>query len=244
MDISVIIPAFNEEERITPTLVAFDSYLAGMAASYEIVVVDDGSTDGTVALVESLRNQMPNLRCVDTVTNRGKGHAVRVGMLDAKGDVRIMCDADGSMPPEEMPKLLAPIFQGKTEIAIGSRYAEGAKSGVDQPRWRVIWSRLANKVIQRSLVAGIRDTQCGFKAFSADAAETVFSKATIDGWSFDLEILALASRLGYSIQEFGVEWSDDERSRISPVKDFINVVREFLTIRGNFRRNHYGLLEG
>jgi hypothetical protein len=105
----------------------------------------------------------------------------------------------------------------------------------------VLWSRLANKVIQRSLVAGIRDTQCGFKAFSAEAAEAVFSRATIDGWSFDLEILALASRLGYSIQEYGVTWSDDERSRVSPIRDFLRVVREFLTIRGNFRRNHYGL---
>lgn len=244
MDISVIIPAFNEQQRIAPTLLAVDSFLDGLAVSYEIVVVDDGSSDGTVALVESMRDEIPHLRCIDTVNNRGKGHAVRVGMLDAKGQVRIMCDADGSMPPEEMPKLLAPIFSGKTEIAIGSRYAEGAKSDVDQPKWRVAWSRLANKVIQRSLVAGIRDTQCGFKAFSAEAAQTVFSKATIDGWSFDLEVLALASRLGYSIQEYGVEWSDDERSRVSPVKDFVNVVSEFLTIRGNFRRNHYGLQEG
>lgn len=243
MDISVIIPAFNEQERIAPTLVAVDAFLAGLAVRYEIVVVDDGSTDGTVALVESMVAGMENLRCIDTITNRGKGHAVRIGMLDAVGDVRIMCDADGSMPPEEMPKLLAPIFEGKTQIAIGSRYAEGARSNVDQPKWRVMWSRLANKVIQRSLVAGIRDTQCGFKAFSAEAAETVFAKATIDGWSFDLEILGLASRMGFSIQEFGVEWSDDDRSRVSPLKDFINVVSEFLTIRGNFRRNHYGLLE-
>ncbi len=243
MDISIIIPAFNEEERIAPTLMAVDSFLAALAVSYEIVVVDDGSSDGTVALVESMRSEMPRLRCIDTVNNRGKGHAVRVGMLDATGKVRLMCDADGSMPPEEMPKLLAPIFEGKTQIAIGSRYADGAKTDVDQPKWRVVWSRLANKVIQRSLVAGIRDTQCGFKAFSAEAAETVFSKATIDGWSFDLEVLALASRLDFSIAEYGVEWTDDDRSRVNPLKDFFNVVREFLTIRGNFRRNHYGLLE-
>lgn len=243
MDISVIIPAFNEQERIAPTLLAVDSFLAKISVRYEIVVVDDGSSDGTVALVESMAEKMMNLRCINTINNRGKGHAVRVGMLNAQGQVRVMCDADGSMPPEEMPKLLTPIFEGKTQIAIGSRYAEGAKSDVAQPKWRVIWSRLANKVIQRSLVAGIRDTQCGFKAFSAEAAQAVFSKATIDGWSFDLEVLGLASRMGYSIQEVGVEWSDDDRSRISPLKDFINVVREFLTIRGNFRRNAYGLLE-
>lgn len=243
MDISVIIPAYNEEQRIAPTLILVDAFLAKLAIRYEIIVVDDGSSDGTVALVESMRSELPRVRCVDTITNRGKGHAVRVGMLDAVGAVRIMCDADGSMPPEEMPKLISPIFEGKTQIAIGSRYAEGANTDVQQPKWRVIWSRLANKVIQRSLVAGIRDTQCGFKAFSAASAEAVFSRATIDGWSFDLEVLALASRLGYSIKEVGVTWRDDERSRISPVKDFLNVVREFLTIRGNFRRGHYGLLE-
>lgn len=242
MELSVIIPAFNEEKRIAPTLQAIDAFLANKGLRYEILVVDDGSSDQTVALVERMAENMPALRCLATSRNRGKGHAVRAGMLASTGEVRIMCDADGSMPPEEMPKLLLPIFAGDADVAIGSRYAEGASTDMQQPGWRVAWSRLANRIIQRSLVAGIEDTQCGFKAFSAASAQAVFSRATIDGWAFDLEALALAKRMGYRISEHGVAWTDDERSRVSPVRDFIKVVREFWTIRGNLRRGYYGQL--
>ncbi len=240
MDLSIIIPAFNEAQRIAPTLHATNSFLEGQGIAYEIIVVDDGSTDDTVALVIEMAAEMPALRCIESLCNRGKGHAVRLGMLGARGQVRLMCDADGSMPPEEMPKLLRPIFSGQSDIAIGSRYAQGASTDQQQPAWRVAWSRLANSIIQRSLVEGIEDTQCGFKAFSAEAAEAVFGLATIDGWSFDLEALALAKRLGFSIEEHGVAWSDDARSKINPVGDFIRVVREFLTIRDNFKSGLYG----
>ncbi|MBL4636526.1 MAG: glycosyltransferase family 2 protein [Kofleriaceae bacterium] len=241
MELTIVIPAYNEEMRIAPTLQAVDAFLRDQGLRYEIVVVDDGSSDGTVALVQAMMSEMPALRCLESERNRGKGHAVRVGMLSATGEVRLMCDADGSMPPSEMPKLLRPIFSGAADIAIGSRYAEGASSDVNQPAWRVAWSRLANRIIQRSLVAGISDTQCGFKAFSAKAAEAVFAQATIDGWSFDLEVLALAKRLGFHIEEHGVAWTDDDRSRVSPVRDFIAVVREFLIIRKNFKRGRYQL---
>ena len=242
MELSIIIPAYNEEERISPTLRAVDAFLANQGIRYEILVVDDGSTDGTVALVEAMSTELPALRCLPCLSNRGKGHAVRVGMLAATGEVRLMCDADGSMPAEEMPKLIAPIFSGQADIAIGSRYAAGATTTASQPAWRVAWSRLANRIVQRSLVAGIHDTQCGFKAFSASAAEATFSRATIDGWAFDLEVLALAAKLGFSIKEYGVVWTDDERSRVSPVRDFLKVASEFLTIRWNFKRGRYGLL--
>ncbi len=241
MELSIIIPAYNEEQRITPTLHAIDSFLSGQGIRYEILVVDDGSQDGTVQLVEELALNMRALRCLPSIENRGKGYAVRVGMLAGTGDVRLMCDADGSMPAEEMPKLIAPIFSGKVDIAIGSRYADGANTTAAQPGWRVAWSRLANRIVQRSLVAGIDDTQCGFKAFSAAAAEATFSQATIDGWAFDLEILALASRLGFAIAEYGVVWSDDERSRVSPIRDLLGVAHEFVTIRWNFKRGRYCL---
>src|SRR5438132_3400475 len=159
--------------------------------------------------------RIPHLRLERQIPNKGKGAAVRMGMLAARGQIRVMCDADCSMPPEQMPRLLAPIIACEAEIAIGSRYVEGAKSDVKQPLYRVLWSRLCNKVIQRSLVPGVRDTQCGFKAFTAEAARDLFRYGRIDGWAFDLEILALARRRGLLIEEVGVEWTDDARSRVN-----------------------------
>jgi glycosyltransferase involved in cell wall biosynthesis len=182
---------------------------------------------------------LSNVRLVRQTPNKGKGAAVRLGMLEAKGQIRVMCDADGSMPPEQLPKLLAPIIGCQASIAIGSRYADGAKTDVKQPFYRVLWSRLANRVIQRSLVPGVRDTQCGFKAFTAEAARDLFRVARIDGWAFDLEVLALAKRRGFDIAEVGVEWKDDNRSRVSPIKDMVNVCREALTIRRNLKAGVY-----
>jgi hypothetical protein len=150
-----------------------------------------------------------------------------------------MSDADGSMPPEQLPRLLAPLVACTAEIAIGSRYAEGARTDVKQPIYRVLWSRLANLAIQRSLVPGVRDTQCGFKAFTAEAARALFPLGRIDGWAFDLEILALARRAGFAIAEVGVEWTDDCRSRVNPLKDMWKVVREALTIRRNLKSGVY-----
>jgi glycosyltransferase involved in cell wall biosynthesis len=185
--------------------------------------------------------EIPGLRLVRQVPNRGKGAAVRRGMLEARGQIRVMCDADGSMPPEQLPRLLAPIHACHAPISIGSRYAPGAKTDKKQPFYRVWWSRLANRVIQRSLVPGVRDTQCGFKAFTAEAARDLFASGRIDGWAFDLEILALARRRGFDIAEVGVEWADDGRSRVNPLKDMWKVVREALTIRRNLRRGVYSL---
>jgi dolichyl-phosphate beta-glucosyltransferase len=150
-----------------------------------------------------------------------------------------MSDADGSMSPDQLPRLLAPIVACTAEISIGSRYAEGARSDVKQPLYRVLWSRLANSLVQRSLVPGVRDTQCGFKAFTAEAARDLFRLGRIDGWAFDLEILALARRAGYGIAEVGVEWTDDRRSRVNPLTDMWKVVREAMTIRKNLRHGVY-----
>ena len=241
-DLSIVVPAYNEEHRITPTLVALHAYLSRQPLRYEILVVDDGSKDNTVGVVSLAMASIPNLRLVRQTPNRGKGAAVRRGMLAARGQIRVMCDADGSMPPEQLPKLLAPIASCQTSIAIGSRYAPGAKSDTKQPWWRVAWSRFANKLIQRSLVPGVRDTQCGFKAFTAEAAHDLFRYGRIDGWAFDLEILALARRRGFEIAEVGVEWKDDRRSRVNPLKDLWKVIREALTIRKNLRRGVYDAL--
>jgi dolichyl-phosphate beta-glucosyltransferase len=237
IDLSIVVPAYNEEHRLPPTLAHLHRFLQTLPLRYEIVVVDDGSKDGTCGVVE--RCGLPNVRLVRQIPNRGKGAAVRRGMLEALGQIRVMCDADGSMPPEQLPKLLAPIINCQASISIGSRYADGAKTDVKQPFYRVLWSRLANRVIQRSLVPGVRDTQCGFKAFTAEAALDLFRVARIDGWAFDLEVLALAKRRDFTIAEVGVEWKDDNRSRVSPVKDMINVCKEALTIRRNLKAGVY-----
>lgn len=241
MDVSVIVPAYNEELRIGPTLEALASFLVERGLEHEILVVDDGSADGTAALVETMRQEIAGLRCIATFPNRGKGHAVRVGMLAARGTIRVMYDADGSIPAIEIATLLAPILGGEADVAIASRYVPGARAGVAQPAWRRIWSRVVNLVVRRSLVPGIRDTQCGIKAFSAEAAARCFSRAQIDGWAFDLEILALARRLGYRVTEIGVSWRDDRRSRVSPLRDFLKILRDWAAIRSNFRRGAYRL---
>jgi dolichyl-phosphate beta-glucosyltransferase len=239
VDLSIVVPAYNEELRISPTLGRLHAFLSTQPLRYEIVVVDDGSKDHTCDVVTAHMAAIPNLRLVKQSPNRGKGAAVRLGMLQARGQIRVMCDADGSMPPEELPKLLAPIIQCKAEIAIGSRYAEGAKTDKKQPLYRVLWSRLCNRVIQKSLVPGIRDTQCGFKAFTAEAARDLFRYGRIDGWAFDLEILALARRRGFAIAEVGVEWKDDGRSRVNPLKDMWKVIKEAMTIRRNLKSGVY-----
>lgn len=242
VDLSIVVPAYNEEHRIAPTLARLSAHLSSQAMSWEIVVVDDGSRDATCAVVEAAMARIPNLRLVRQTPNRGKGAAVRLGMLEARGQIRVMSDADGSMPPEQLPRLLAPILACTADIAIGSRYAEGAQSNIKQPWYRIAWSRLANLVIQRSLVPGVRDTQCGFKAFTAETARALFGVGRIDGWAFDLEILALARRTGFAIAEVGVEWTDDRRSRVNPLRDMWKVMREALTIRKNLRRGVYNAL--
>jgi len=242
VDLSIVVPAYNEEHRILPTLHQLHAFLSQQPLRYEIIVVDDGSKDGTVAVVErAARESIPNLVVLRQTPNRGKGAAVRAGMLEARGQIRVMSDADGSMPADQLPRLLAPIIACTAEISIGSRYAPGAQADTKQPFYRVLWSRLANKIIQRSLVPGVRDTQCGFKAFTAETARDLFGRARIDGWAFDLEVLALARRSGYGIAEVGVAWKDDRRSRVNPVKDMWKVIKEAITIRRNLRRGVYSL---
>jgi glycosyltransferase involved in cell wall biosynthesis len=240
--LSVVVPAFNEEKRIAPTLAALDDFLAASSIRYEIIVVDDGSTDGTVDLVRRMATDRPHICCLPTRPNRGKGHAVRVGMLAARGRARVMVDADGSIPADELPCVAGPVLAGEVDVAIGSRYAQGASVAQPQPLWRRAWSRLVNRMVQRSLVPGVRDTQCGFKAFSADAAAALFGRARIDGWAFDLEVLALAHRMNLRVREVGITWRDDARSRVNPVSDFFKVLREWRAIRSNFHRDAYGYL--
>jgi dolichyl-phosphate beta-glucosyltransferase len=228
MDLSIIIPAFNEEKRISNTLVSFHHYLQAKHEKYEIIVVDDGSSDKTVQTLKVLQLTIPNIRIIQLPENKGKGAAVKAGMLAAKGTIRIFSDADGATPIEELDKLLEPILRGETEIAIGSRYHADADVQKKQPLYRVIWSRLANRIVQRLLLPGIFDPHCGFKAFTSEAADALFSKSRISEWSFDVEVLAIAQKMNYGILEIPVKWRHDERSkgRISQLpKEIKNVYR-------------------
>jgi dolichyl-phosphate beta-glucosyltransferase len=238
-DLTVVIPAYNEEHRLGSTVAELVTFLEARGGRFEILVVDDGSTDGTVALCRALAARCPALRVIPTAPNRGKGHAVRIGMMAARGALVMMCDADGSTPAAEIPRLLRPILDGRAAIAIGSRYLPGA-APPDQPLWRRLWSRLVNLFIQSTLVPGVRDTQCGFKAFTAAVAKDLFSRATIDGWAFDLEVLALARRLGHGVVEVGVAWKDDRRSRVRPWHDLWRVIGEAAAIKRNLERGAYG----
>ncbi|RYE25630.1 MAG: glycosyltransferase family 2 protein, partial [Sphingobacteriales bacterium] len=213
MNLSIVIPAYNEAERITPTIHQFYKYLIAKHIPFEILVVDDGSADDTVAVVTALQPNMPQLTVLPLPANKGKGNAVRQGMLAARGSVRVFSDADGSTPIEELEKLLQTLERGDTDISIGSRYVEGAEVTAAQPKFRVVWSRLTNKLVQRMLLPGIADPHCGFKAFTADAARKVFQQCSVDGWSFDLEALAIARKLHLKITEVPVKWANDERSK-------------------------------
>jgi dolichyl-phosphate beta-glucosyltransferase len=192
--------------------------------------------------VRSIARHRPAIRCIEARPNRGKGSAVRIGMLAARGNVRVMYDADGAIPVEELPRIVNPVRLGVADLAIGSRYVAGASVERRQPWYRVVWSRIANAVIRRTLVPGIRDTQCGFKALSAEAARYLFRRTRIDGWSFDLELLALAHRFGYAVAEVGVHWSDDPRSKIHPIRDALRGIRELLAIRRSLKAGTYDAL--
>lgn len=212
MELSLIIPAFNEAQRIGPTLRHFHQFLAARPASFEVIVVDDGSSDETVALVAALAGELAAVRVLRSPTNRGKGHAVRLGMQAATGRIRLFSDADGSTPIEELDKLLLALAEG-AEVAIGSRYLAASRVTRPQPRARLLWSRLVNRVVQRTLLPGVADPHCGFKAFTAAAAVQIFPACRVDGWSFDLEVLATARAKGLSIKEVPVRWENDDRSK-------------------------------
>jgi dolichyl-phosphate beta-glucosyltransferase len=238
-DVSVVIPAFDEEARLGPTVERLAAFLRAGPWRWEILVVDDGSRDGTAALAARLAAHLPELRLVDGGPNRGKGHAVRLGMRAARGRVRVMYDADGSTPVTELPRLLAAIESGAA-VAIGSRYVGGAVP-TSQPLWRRIWSRMVNLVVRRTIVPGVRDTHCGCKAFTAAAASDLFGRATVDGWAFDLEVLGLAHRLGHRVVEVPVAWQDDARSRVRPLRDLGRAIADMRAVQRSLARCPYAL---
>ena len=225
--LSIIIPTYNETERIKQSLDAACEYLNDKHYEYEIIVVDDGSTDDTVKIAREFGG---NVTVLPQAKNLGKGAAVRRGMLAAKGDIRIFTDADFSTPIYEIEKLIEKLEAG-ADICIGSRALDPSMIKEHQPFYREFMGKTFNKFVQLMFFKGISDTQCGFKGFTKEAAEKIFPQAKINGFSFDVELLYLASKEGLKVEQVSVEWYNDARSKVNPVKDSMMMLIELFRIK-------------
>ncbi len=225
--LSIVIPAFNEEHRLGPTLRRLREYLASQEYSWEMLVVSNGSTDDTAGLVVRSAAEVPHLQLID-IPERGKGIASRTGVLQSRGDIVFLCDADLSMPPESLAAFLEAIE--RVDIVAGSREASGARR-FREPWHRHFMGRVFNRLVQAIAVKGIEDTQCGFKALRREAAIDLFSEQRLNGFAFDVELLYLARKYGYRIEELGIEWHFDDDSRVRPGIDTLGMVKELVMIR-------------
>ncbi len=243
--LSIVVPAYNEQDRLPDTLVAIADYLKTREFSHELLVVDDGSRDNTRDVVREFAASRPWVRLVQyddehgKALNKGKGFAVRAGIEAAVGRDILFSDADLSTPIEDMERLLPPISRGICDVAIASRALPESNLDVRQPAHREWMGRSFNKMVQALAVPGIVDTQCGFKAFRGDVAKRLFAMAQIDGFGFDPEILFLAHKYGYTIREIPVTWRHRDNSRVNPLTAPFSMFRELLEVRWNDARGLY-----
>jgi glycosyltransferase involved in cell wall biosynthesis len=236
---SIVIPAYNESARIPATLQSVVECVRAQGWSAEVVVVNDGSRDSTADVVRAFARNAPEVRLLENPSNRGKGYSVRSGLLQALGEVVMFTDADLSAPIEEAERLFAAISDG-ADIAIGSRWLEKGRQIHRQPLYRQFFGRCFNAVTRGVMGLRFADTQCGFKAFTRAAAQTVFQLQTIERWGFDPEILFIGLKRGYRIVEVPVSWAHDERTRMSYLKDGVKMLEEIAIIRWNALRGRYG----
>lgn len=239
-ELSVVIPAYNEAERIVPTIGVIASHCSSLGVPWELIVADDGSTDGTAALVRSLG--LANLRLLEAAENGGKGSAVRRGILAARGEFILFADADNSTPIEELTQLLARMDEGN-DIVIGSRAAAGAAE-TNRPLLRRLLSGGLRWMVRHLLRVGVADSQCGFKLFRRQAGQHLCRLQTVMGFSFDLELLYLAAKLGYRVAEQPVQWVDAPGSKVSARKEVLRFVKELTRIRINDLRGVYAARDG
>ena len=234
--LSLIIPAHNEEKRLPGTLQKVADYLTKQNYSAEVVVVENGSSDQTLQIARSFEKQMPFMRVLHE-DQGGKGRAVKRGMLDSCGEYRLFCDVDFSMPIDQINRFFPPLL-ANTEIAIASREAPGAVR-YNEPQLRHLAGRIFNTLVRWTALPGLQDTQCGFKCFHSSAAEKIFRRQTMMGWSFDVEVLFIAQRWGYKIVEIPIPWYFDGQSRVHMFQDSLKMVKDILGIRQNAWRGRY-----
>ena len=230
--LSIVIPAFNEAERLPATLQQIMDFVMAQNADIEVVVVDNASNDGTRDVVSAFSSRYPAVRYLYEGV-RGKGAAVRTGMLDGQGMYLLICDADLAVPIEEVENFLLRLRDD--DIVIGSREAEGARR-LGEPFHRHLMGRVFNFIVRMLLLPGLHDTQCGFKCFRRSVAHDLFSRNTIDGWSFDAEILYMARQKNYRIAELPVTWYYGDKSKVNPSRDTWLMLKEVIAIRRNWKR--------
>jgi len=233
--ISLVIPAYNEEKLIVSSIKNILTYMIKNKYNFEVIVVDDGSKDKTKEKVRSIKDK--HVKLLSYKPNKGKGHAVKTGMLAAKGDLLLFLDADLSTPIEEIEKVIPQI---KTyDVVIASRALKESKIKVHQPFYRELIGKVFNKMVQLLAVWGIKDTQCGFKMFTRKAANIIFKRQRIYGWAFDVELLFIAKKYHLKIKEMPVTWINEGDSRVSPIKSSIQMFLQILRINLNNIRGYY-----
>lgn len=228
--LSVIIPAYNEEKRVLSTLSKICAYLFTKDFPYEIIVVDDGSTDNTLQMVKNFASSDNHIVILINEQNSGKGYSVRKGMLSARGEYVFFTDADLSTPIEEIEKCLPYLINGY-DVVIGSRSMPGADILVHQPWYREKMGKIFNFMVNMVLLKGIIDTQCGFKGFKREAVKTVFNRCKIDGFSFDVEALYLSRKYNFKIKEIPIRWENSPLSKVSPIKHSLQMFKDLIGIK-------------
>jgi len=228
--LSIVVPCYNEEQRLPRTIEAIERYLADKGIPYELILVDDGSVDGTRMIMDKAAERNPFVRVEAHPHNRGKGRAIATGVAVARGSEILATDADLSTPIEELEKLQAALDSG-AGVAIGSRSVKGSRVEVSQPIYRVVMGKTFNLIVQALLLPGIWDTQCGFKLFRGDVARDVFARLTTDGFGYDPEVLYLAKKKGVRIAEVPVVWRNSAPTKVNAIRSSLDMFRHVVRIR-------------